>query len=146
MTRDFTPELCQLINYAARVGCAIRQLSAEAVVCKGCTLPGYPDPNGQDVQWLADSIHNLDALCSAIESGDMHKVAQECTWRLSGFKEYRQGFCYGPGKGLKEFPSVCGVKLSDAEAAISAIENKAWAAILDERIDMAFSRLTPNSW
>lgn len=89
MSADFTPELCQLMNYVARVGCAIRMLSAEAMVCKGCTLPGYPDPEGQDVRWLADSIHNLDALTRMIADGDMRRIIQECRWRLEGFEEYK---------------------------------------------------------
>ncbi len=81
---DFSYELASLLEHSARTAIAIRQHSAH-LHSAGNSEP----PESQcDLLWLADSLHNFDALGQAIIEQNPDRVVFACDLLITVYKRY----------------------------------------------------------
>lgn len=83
MKTDFYSDLCQLLVYISEVATAIRLNSAY----NGNYKQMDQDQVSLDVMWLSDSLHNLDRLGHAIESGSPQEILDACKVEIDYYKK-----------------------------------------------------------
>lgn len=83
MKTDFYSDLGQLLVYISEVATAIRLNSAY----NGNYKQMDQDQVSLDVMWLSDSLHNLDRLGHAIESGSPQEILDACKVEIDYYKK-----------------------------------------------------------
>lgn len=99
MKIDVSWELGRLLICIADVATAIRLNSAY----RGDYESLDPHEVGLDVMWLADSLHCLDRLGRAIQSGDSKEIVTVCDALLSYYRMFTDGI---DGQGMKGDPKA----------------------------------------
>lgn len=121
---DLTLELTQLLDFAAGVGVAIRMYSSYA--------KSYPrkvsEQEGIDLMFLADSIHNLPMLTTAIVQKNPSQIIFACDALAGAFNQYLTDIPkYGIRQAFKTFNSEANkahVDLSSVIKTLEAIKHK----------------------
>lgn len=126
---DLNWEFGRLLVYIAGVSTAIRKNSAYNQMHLELNAPNV----AFDVMWLSDSLHRIDALGRAIQSGDLHQIVSACDFLLSLQGAYIDGI--PPGQRLKGDPKESferyeeTVSAREGMAVFTAIRDKALAAL-----------------
>lgn len=106
MKIDVSWELGRLLVHVADVATAIRKNSAYSDF--------YCSENADnllcDVMWLSDSLHCLDRLGRAIQSGDSKEIVTTCDALLSYYRMFTEGV---QGRGTKGDPKASFERYSD---------------------------------
>lgn len=119
MNPDFVSELCQLLTITSRIAVTIGTRSH---------LPNVPEPSGQDVFWLADSICTFGNISDPIRAGNWEHLFNECGDVLRNIEHYRMhGIDPELGNPMVSFKRS-GVELQQLEHVIRSIQEKALAA------------------
>lgn len=87
MKIDMSWELGRLLVYIGDVATAIRMNSPY----NGAYLDRDPREVGLDVMWLSDSLHSLDRLGHAIQSGEPGAVVEACDALLHYYRMFTDG-------------------------------------------------------
>lgn len=128
MQLDLSWEFGRLLGYVAGVCTAIRKNSAYNQM----HLEQNAANVSFDVMWLSDSLHRVDALGRAIQSGDPAQIVVACDFLLSLQQTYIDGI--PPGQRVKgdpreSFERYAGtVSAREGMAIFTAIRHKALAA------------------
>lgn len=83
MKANFDSDLGHLLVYISEVATAIRLNSAYSGNCMQMDQRQV----SLDVMWLSDSLHNLDRLGHAIESGSPQEISNACEVEIDYYKK-----------------------------------------------------------
>jgi hypothetical protein len=135
MKQNFTTELAQLMKFTGETATAIRMYSAYSGGSPADYLgiPHNPEREAVDLMFLADALHHFTELGYALEDGRPDKIIRACDYMLNAFAEYDvMKPEYGVRQAKPTFDAWKGrVPLAEARVALTAIRNKAAAALAD---------------
>lgn len=118
---NFTVEVGQLLDFVSRVATAIRTNSPYS--------GGYDnrDPqHGEDVMWLADSLHSLSGLGRALQGTDAEAIVKASEGLLKSYQTYERidtGFKSEPKLTFEKYENSFTV--NEAIVILSEIRDKA---------------------
>lgn len=128
MQLNFNWELGRLLVYIADVATAIRMNSPY----NGAYQDRDPRDIGLDVMWLSDSLHCLDRLGRAIQSGEPEQIVEACDSLLHYYRMFTDGV--PEGARMKGDPKATAdrheryFRVGEAMATVMEIRNKAATA------------------